>query len=93
MLHSPIKDHFSDLADPRDKNKRHNLIEIIFITICAVICNADKWEDVEDFGKAKLSWLKRYLELPHDIPSHDTFNRVFAALNPEKFNKCFFWTG
>jgi len=89
MLHSPIKDHFSDLADPRDENKRHNLIDIIFITICAVICNADKWEDVEDFGKAKLSWLKRYLELPHDIPSHDTFNRVFAALNPEKFNKCF----
>jgi len=77
------------MSDPRDENKRHKLIDIIFITICAVICNADKWEDVEDFGKAKYWWLKRYLELPHGIPAHDTFNRVFAKLNPEEFNKRF----
>jgi len=89
MVQSPIKDHFSDMTDPRDENRRHNLIDILFITICAVICNADKWEDVEDFGNAKVSWLKRYLELPHGIPSHDTFNRVFAILNPEEFNTCF----
>ena len=88
MLQSPIKDHFSNLTDPRDENKRHKLIDIVFITICGVICNADKWEDVEDFGNAKLSWLKRYLELPHGIPTHDTFNRVFAALDPEEFNSC-----
>ena len=89
MLQSPIKDHFSDITDPRNENKRHNLIDIIFITICAVICNADKWEDVEDFGNAKLSWFKRYLKLPHDIPSHDTFNRMFAVIDPKEFNKCF----
>lgn len=89
MLHSAIKDHFSGMTDPRDENKRHQLIDIIFITICAVLCNADKWEDVEDFGHAKLSWLRRYLELPHGIPSHDTFNRVFAALNPEELNAQF----
>lgn len=89
MLDSPIKDHFSEMSDPRDENKRHKLIDIIFITICAVICNADKWEDVEDFGKAKYWWLKRYLELPHGIHAHDTFNRVFAKLNPEEFNKRF----
>lgn len=89
MLQSHIKDHFSDMSDPRNENRRHNLIDIIFITICAVICNADKWEDVEDFGTAKLLWLKRYLELPHGISSHDTFNRVFAVLDPKEFNKRF----
>lgn len=89
MVQSPMKDHFSELTDPRGENKRHKLIDIMFITICAVICNADKWEDVEVFGNAKISWLKRYLELPHGIPSHDTFNRVFCAISPEEFNSCF----
>ena len=89
MLHSPIKDHFSDLADPRDENKRHKLIDIMFITICAVICNADKWEDVEDFGNAKLSWLKRYLELPHGIPTHDTLTVCLQRLTRKNLTPVF----
>ena len=89
MLFSSVMDHFSDMDDPRKQNKRHKLIDVLFITICAVICNADKWEDVADFGQAKLSWFKRYLELPHGIPAHDTFNRVFAALDPKEFNTRF----
>ena len=66
-----IINHFKNLTDPREDNKRHNLIDIIVITICAVICSADKWEDIEAYGIAKEGWLKRFLELPHGIPSHD----------------------
>ena len=84
-----IINHFENLTDPREDNKRHNLIDIIVITICAVICSADKWEDIKAYGIAKEEWLRRFLELPHGIPSHDTIRRVFASLNPEEFNRCF----
>src|SRR5450759_398175 len=85
-----ITDHFADLADPRiDRTKRHTLLDIIVIAICAIICAADDWVEVELFGNAKLAWLKTFLDLPHGIPSHDTFGRVFARLNPEQFEKCF----
>ena len=79
-----------DLDDPREDNKRHKLIDIIVVTICAVICGADKWEDIEAFGKAKEKGYKGFLELPHDVPSHDTISRVFAAPDSEQFNQCFF---
>ena len=88
-MHASIMDSFSEITDPRGDNKRHKLIDILFITVCAVICNADKWEDVEEFGRAKEPWLRKYLELPHGIPSHDTFNRVFRALDPEQLNRSF----
>jgi predicted transposase YbfD/YdcC len=84
-----ITAHFSDLHDPRDKNKRHRLLDIVIIAICAAICGADSWEDVELFGDAKHSWFKVFLELPHGIPSHDTFGRVFALLDPEQFQTSF----
>lgn len=85
-----IKDHFSDLEDPRvNRTKKHKLIDIITIAICAVICGADGWVDIENYGNAKLDWLKQFLELPNGIPSHDTFGRVFAHLDPEQFQNCF----
>lgn len=85
-----IEQHFGELEDPRiDRTKLHKLLDILVIAICAVIAGADNWEDVEEFGKAREEWFKTFLELPNGIPSHDTFNRVFARLNPERFQACF----
>ena len=85
-----ITEHFGDLEDPRvERSKLHKLIDIITITICAVISGADTWVDIEVYGKSKYKWLKKFLELPNGIPSHDTFARVFAQLNPEQLQQCF----
>ncbi len=85
-----LSDHFSEIEDPRiERSKRHKLIDILTIAILAVICGADSWVGMESFGQAKHSWLKRILELPNGIPSHNTFARVFARLNPEQFQACF----
>ena len=85
-----IEQHFGDLSDPRvDRTKRHKLIDILVIAICAIIAGADNWEDVEEFGKTRLAWFQTFLELPNGIPSHDTFTRVFARLDPEQFQTCF----
>ncbi len=83
-------DHFTNLTDPRvDRTKEHKLIDIVVIAICAVICGADGWVRIETYGLAKYKWLKQFLELPNGIPSHDTFSRVFARLDPEEFQVCF----
>lgn len=85
-----IGGHFNQLEDPRmDRTKRHQLLDIIAIAICGVICGADSWVDLELFGRSKEEWLKRFLSLPNGIPSHDTFGRVFAGLDPEQFAQCF----
>ena len=85
-----ITEHFRKVSDPRIGNAtRHNLIDIIVIAICAVICGADGWSDVALFGKSKQSWFKTFLELPHGIPSHDTFGRVFSLIKPEEFQSSF----
>ena len=82
--------HFSNLTDPRiNRTKLHLLVDIVTIAICAVICSADTWIDVEEYGKAKYEWLKTFLKLPNGIPSHDTFERVFRYLDPDEFHKCF----
>ena len=86
---------FSQINDPRveNDNKKHLLIDIITIAVCAVICRCESWEEIAEFGKIKQSWFKRFLALPHGIPSHDTFRRVFMILNPREFNRCFAeWT-
>ena len=89
-LKGKLSDHFSEIEDPRiERSKRHQLIDILTIAILAVICGADSWVGMESFGQAKQSWLRRILELPNGIPSHDTFARVFARLNPEQFQACF----
>ena len=84
-----IEEHFGELKDPRIDRQLHKLIDILIIAICAVICGADTWEDVEAFGKAKKAWFESFLELPNGIPSHDTFNRVFNRLDPQQFQNCF----
>lgn len=85
-----LVEHLSKIDDPRiERSKRHLLIDILTIAILAVICGADSWVAMENFGQAKFKWLKRILELPNGIPSHDTFARVFARLNPKQLQQSF----
>ena len=80
--------YFATLDDPRQEiNQRHKLIDIVVLAVCAAICGADKWTDVESFAKAKEEWYRQFLDLPSGIPSHDTFGRVFAHLDPEAFQE------
>ena len=73
--------HFSVLPDPRrDRTKEHLLVDILFIAVCTIICGGEGFTDMEIFGEAKEDWLRNYLELPHGIPSHDTFRRLFSIL-------------
>lgn len=84
-----IIEHFSSLSDPRILLKtRHNLIDIVVITICAVIAGADDWVDISNYARLKEDWLKTFLELPGGIPSHDTFGRVMSLIEPDEFGKC-----
>ena len=80
---------FRGLQDPRAANARHLLSDILAIAIMAVLCGSDSWQMVEAWGWGNLKWLASFLELPHQIPSHDTFDRVFAMLDPLAFEKCF----
>ena len=85
-----LTDRFASLQDPRTgRAKRHEFMDVIVIAICAVICGSDSWVDVELFGKSKKAWLSRMLNLPNGIPSHDTFGRIFAMLDPVQFESCF----
>jgi predicted transposase YbfD/YdcC len=82
--------HFADLPDPRiDRTKKHLLGDILVITLCAVIGGAESWPDIEQFGHSKRDWFGRFLALPNGIPSHDTFRRLFIALDPKQFAACF----
>lgn len=75
--------HFATLSDPRiDRTKRHSLLNILILALCATLGGANSWADVERFAIAKLHFFRRYLDLPNGIPSHDTFNRVFRILDP-----------
>jgi predicted transposase YbfD/YdcC len=85
-----VASHFVALGDPRNRSQsRHKLIEMIIIAIAATLSGADGWAGVETFAKGKELWLRSFLELPHGIPSHDCFGRVFALIDPEQFAACF----
>jgi transposase InsO family protein len=85
-----IERHFADLRDPRvERTKRHKLLDIVVLAICGVICGADDWVSMQQFGEAKQEWFQGFLELPNGIPSHDTFGRVFGRLDPDQFQTCF----
>ena len=85
-----IIQHFSSIPDPRiERGKRHELITIFFIAICAVICGANDWVAIEAYGKAKKAWFDKVLNLENGIPSHDTFNNVFGVIDTELFSECF----
>jgi predicted transposase YbfD/YdcC len=82
--------HFESLQDPRlERTRLHLLSDIIFISIAAVICGAETWNAISAYGVAKEAWLKQYLNLENGIPSHDTFNRFFSTLEPERLEACF----
>ena len=85
-----IIEHFSALPDPRILLKTsHKLVDIVTMALCAVVAGADDWVEIAAYAKAKEAWFRGFLELPGGIPSHDTFGRVFALLNPDAFGKCF----
>jgi predicted transposase YbfD/YdcC len=86
--------HFSFITDPRmERTRAHSFHDILMIAICAVLCGAESFVEFERFGQAKRDWLAGFLELPGGIPSHDTFGRVFALLDPRQFSECFAnWT-
>ena len=89
-----LSQHFKELPDPRiDRRKAHSLHDILIIAICSMLCGAETFVDMEDFGLAKEDWFESFLDLPNGIPSHDTFGRIFARLDPGRFMECFVeWT-
>src|SRR5438477_8027943 len=85
-----LQHHFADLIDPRgERSRRHELLDIVGIALCAVIAGAESWTAVEAYGHAKHDWLARHFRLPNGIPSHDTFRRVFCLLDPLAFQGSF----
>ena len=90
--HTPVSllHHFAELDDPRtDHTRLHNLLDIIALTLCAVVSGAEGWTDVEGYGEEKQDWLETFLDLPNGIPSHDTIGRVFGAMDAATFQECF----
>ena len=83
-------EHFAKLEDPRvDRNKKHELIDVIVLCVCAVVSGANGWSDIEEFGHAKLEWLRRYVPLVNGVPVDDTIARIVSALSVSGFQECF----
>jgi predicted transposase YbfD/YdcC len=93
-MNASIVTHFQTLEDARiARTKKHLLLDILVIAVCTLLTGGEGFQDMELFGKSKRVWLQTFLALPHGIPSHDTFGRVFARLNPQRFQECFVsWT-
>jgi predicted transposase YbfD/YdcC len=90
MEQQDIMTYFASMKDPRiERTKRHLMDDILFIAIASVLSGVDTWDEMELYGIKKRAWLETFLELPNGIPSHDTFNRFFSALDPDEFEKCF----
>ena len=83
-----LSDHFAELTDPRRREVTYPLINVVVIAVCAVICGADDFVAIADWGRAKRDWLAKFLDLSAGIPSHDRFNAILAALKPAEFEKC-----
>jgi hypothetical protein len=89
-MNASLVEHFQDLEDPRiERAKKHHLLDILIMAICTLLTGGEGFQDMELFGKSKRQWLQTFLALPNGIPSHDTFGRVFARLNPQRFHVCF----
>src|SRR5215471_4713193 len=93
-VNASIVEHFRTLEDPRiERTKKHLLLDILVIALCTLLTGGEGFQDMALFGKSKRAWLQTFLALPHGIPSHDTFGRVFARLNPQRLQACFLsWT-
>jgi len=93
---SSFQEHFASLTEPRSShapNQRHELLDMLVIAVCAVLCGADGWEDIEEYGKAQAAWFAEVWNLPHGLPGHDTFRRVLSRLDPDELTQCFLsWT-
>ena len=90
ILRKSVLNHFQHLPDPRTGSRKdHNLVAIVTIAILAVLCGADGFVAIETYGKTKQEWLETFLDLPHGIPSHDTFGRVFSRLEPQELQNSF----
>ena len=89
MQENTIESFFERIEDHRHHNRLHKLIDVIMIAICGVVAGADTYEQIENFGKKRKRWLSKFLELPHGIPSHDTFGRIFEKINPTEFQNSF----
>ena len=94
MVKTSLHEYFEQVRDPRiNRKKKHLLIDIIVLSILAVLCGAESWDSIEEFGCSRKDFLKKILSLPNGIPSHDTINRVFSLIKPEQFEKIFIeWT-
>lgn len=86
---TPFDKHIDCIQDPRRHNIHHKLYDILTISLCALISGADSWTQVAEYGRSKFDWFKEFLELPNGIPSHDTFGRLFAMLDPKQFQEFF----
>jgi predicted transposase YbfD/YdcC len=90
MARRSLADHFADLPDPRvERTRKHRLDDILVIALCAILCGATTFEDIEEFAECRRDWLETFLALPNGIPSHDTIYRVFCALDAKVFAACF----
>ncbi len=94
-MSASIQEHFSTLKDPRiDRNKLHELMDIVILVVCAVSSGANGWEAIEDFGKEKLDWLRKFAPFANGVPSHDCIANVMSRLSPKGFQECFrSWAG
>ncbi|MDD3437781.1 MAG: ISAs1 family transposase, partial [Candidatus Gastranaerophilales bacterium] len=90
MEKTSLHKYFGKIKDPRiNRKKKHKLLDVIVLTVIAVICGAESWDSIEEFGKSRIDFLRKILELPNGIPSHDTFNRIFSIIKPGYFEKFF----
>jgi hypothetical protein len=89
-----LLEHFATLEDPRvERNQRHALLDIVLLTVCAIVSGAPGWEAIEEFGHAKLDWLRKFGRFDNGVPSHDCIAGVISRLTPKGFGECFrSWT-